>query len=69
VDVFDGDVEVYIFGLVVEDRLTVDSDIDVAVVVREVPRKGIERARLIDSLWKHMEFKRCHGGISLKYTC
>ncbi|MGC8678771.1 MAG: nucleotidyltransferase domain-containing protein [Fervidicoccaceae archaeon] len=35
--VLGGDVEVYVFGSAVEGRLTVDSDIDVAVVGRELP--------------------------------
>jgi predicted nucleotidyltransferase len=33
----------------------VDSDIDVALVVGEVPGSGLERARLLDRLWKLME--------------
>jgi len=54
-EVFDKDVEVYIFGSAAENRLTVDSDIDVAIVVKEVPRSGIERAELLDKLWRAME--------------
>ena len=54
-EVFDGDVEVYVFGSAVEGRLTIDSDIDVAIVVREVPKSGLERARLLDKLWRIME--------------
>jgi len=54
-EVFGKDVEVYVFGSVVENRLMVDSDIDVAVVVKEVPRSGIERAKLLDRLWMAME--------------
>jgi predicted nucleotidyltransferase len=54
-EVFGGDVEIYLFGSAVEGRLTVDSDIDVAIVVREVPKSGIERATLIDSVWRKME--------------
>lgn len=55
IEVFGRDVEVYLFGSAVEGRLTVDSDIDVAVVLREVPKKGLERARLVDTLWRGME--------------
>jgi len=54
-EVFDGDVEVYVFGSAVEGRLTIDSDIDVAIVVRKVPKSGLERARLLDKLWRIME--------------
>jgi len=54
-EVFDKDAEVYIFGSAAENRLTVDSDIDVAIVVKEVPRSGIERAELLDKLWRAME--------------
>jgi predicted nucleotidyltransferase len=54
-EVFDVDVEVYVFGSAVEGRLTIDSDIDVAIVVREVPKSGLERARLLDKLWRIME--------------
>ncbi|MGC9091429.1 MAG: nucleotidyltransferase domain-containing protein [Fervidicoccaceae archaeon] len=42
--VLGGDVEVYVFGSAVEGRLTVDSDIDVAVVGRELPRSAGRRA-------------------------
>ena len=50
-EVFGEDVEVYVFGSAVENRLTVDSDIDVAIVLKEIPRSGIERAKLLDRLW------------------
>ena len=43
------------FGSVVENRLMVDSDIDVAVFVEEVSRSGIEGAKLLDRLWRAME--------------
>jgi predicted nucleotidyltransferase len=45
-----GDVDVYVFGSAVEGRLTVDSDIDVAVVLPEVPGSGLERARLVNRI-------------------
>jgi len=54
-EVFGEDVEVYVFGSAVENRLTVDSDIDVAIVLKEIPRSGIERAKLLDRLWRAME--------------
>jgi len=56
-EVFGGDVGVYVFGSVVEGKLTVDSDVDVAVVVREVPRSGLERVMLLDRLWRVMELR------------
>jgi predicted nucleotidyltransferase len=48
-EVFGENVEVYIFGSAVEGRLTVDSDIDVAIALNEVPRSGLERAKLLES--------------------
>jgi len=45
-----GDVDVYVFGSAVEGRLTVDSDIDVAIVLPEVPGSGLERARLVNRI-------------------
>ena len=56
-EVFGDDVEVYVFGSAVENRLMVDSDVDVAVVVKEVPRSGIERAELLDRLWMAVEVR------------
>jgi len=56
-EVFGKDVEVYVFGSAVENKLTVDSDIDVAIVVKEVPRSGIERAKLLDRLWMAVEVR------------
>jgi len=52
---FGNNVGVYVFGSAVEGRLTVDSDVDVAIVVEEVPRSGLVRARLVDELWRIME--------------
>jgi len=54
-EVFGRGAEVYIFGSATENRLTVDSDIDVAIVMKEVPKSGIERAELLDKLWRAME--------------
>lgn len=48
-EVFGENVEVYIFGSAVEGRLTVDSDIDVAIALNEVPRSGLERAKPLES--------------------
>lgn len=52
-----GDVEAYIFGSAIEGRLTVDSDIDILIVIDHIPRSGLERARLIDRLWKAIEIR------------
>jgi predicted nucleotidyltransferase len=46
-----GDVDVYVFGSAVEGKLTVDSDIDVAIVLPEVPLSGLERARQLQK-WR-----------------
>jgi len=40
------DVRVYLFGSVVGNRLTVDIDIDIAVVMDNPPRKVSEIARI-----------------------
>ena len=53
--VFGNNVEVYVFGSAVEGKLTANSDVDIAIVVEEVPRSGLERARLVDRLWRTME--------------
>lgn len=50
-----GGVEVYVFGSAVEGRLTASSYVDVAVVLPEVPRSGLERARLLGEVWRRME--------------
>lgn len=55
--VFGEEAEIYVIGSAVEGKLTVDSDIDVLVVVRELPRSGLERARIIDRVWRIMEGK------------
>ncbi len=53
--VFEEKAEVYVFGSAVEDKLTVDSDIDILVVIDKVPEKGLERARILDKIWKILE--------------
>jgi len=52
-----GQAEIYVFGSAVEGRLTVDSDIDVAVVVEELPRSAGRRAEILDGIWRIMEDK------------
>jgi predicted nucleotidyltransferase len=42
--------EVYVFGSAVEGRLTVNSDVDVAVVLRELPKTSREKSRLLSRL-------------------
>jgi predicted nucleotidyltransferase len=54
-EVFGGKAEVYVFGSAVEGKLTVDSDVDVAIVLNEIPKSGLERARLLNKLWRLME--------------
>lgn len=56
-EVFNDRVEVYVFGSAVNGRLTVSSDIDIAIVLSEVPKSGLERARLVDKIWSVMENK------------
>jgi predicted nucleotidyltransferase len=53
--VFDEKAEVYVFGSAVEDRLTVESDIDVAIVIEKVPEKSAERIKLLNEIWSYME--------------
>ena len=52
---FDEKAEVYVFGSAVEDRLTVESDIDVAIVIEKVPEKSVERIKLLNEIWSYME--------------
>ncbi|MEM2248452.1 MAG: nucleotidyltransferase domain-containing protein, partial [Candidatus Bathyarchaeia archaeon] len=47
--------EIYVFGSALEGNLTVDSDIDVLIIVDSLPGSGLERARLIDKIWRAME--------------
>ena len=54
-EVFGEDVEAYISGSALEDKLTAGSDIDVLIVVDKVPERGLERARIIDAIWRFME--------------
>jgi len=49
------DVEVYVFGSAVEGRLTIDSDIDVAVVVEELPGSASRRVGILNRIWRIME--------------
>jgi predicted nucleotidyltransferase len=49
------DVEVYVFGSAVEGRLTIDSDIDVAVVVEELPGSASRRVEILNRIWSIME--------------
>jgi predicted nucleotidyltransferase len=49
------DVEVYMFGSAVEGRLTIDSDIDVAVVVEELPGSASRRVEILNRIWSIME--------------
>ena len=49
------DVEVYVFGSAVEGRLTIDSDIDVAVVVEELPGSASRRVKILNRIWSIME--------------
>ena len=53
--VFDEKAEVYVFGSAVENRLTVESDIDVAIVIEKVPEKSVERIKLLNRIWSYME--------------
>ena len=50
-----GDRPVYVFGSVVEGEITADSDVDVAVLVEEVPRSALRRVALLDRIWSAME--------------
>jgi hypothetical protein len=48
---------VYVFGSVVEGKLTVDSDVDIAIILEEPPRASREKSRLLSRLWKVIEEK------------
>jgi len=47
--------EIYVIGSAIEGRLTVDSDIDVVVITREVPKSGLKRAQILSEIWREME--------------
>jgi len=53
--VFNEKAEIYVFGSAVENRLTVESDIDVAIVIEKVPEKSAERIKLLNKIWSYME--------------
>ena len=46
---------VYLFGSAIEGRLTVDSDIDIAIILDKVPKRGLERARILEEIWRKLE--------------
>jgi len=50
-----GDKPLYVFGSAIEGKLTVDSDIDIAIIVEKVPEKAMERVRIIDKIWEVIE--------------
>ena len=50
-----GDKPLYVFGSAIEGKLTVDSDVDIAIIVEKVPEKAMERARIIDKIWEVIE--------------
>ena len=54
-DVLGDRVEIYAFGSAVEGRLTADSDLDIALVVPEVPRRASDRARIIAAILERAE--------------
>lgn len=47
--------EIYVFGSAVENKLTVDSNVDVLIALNEVPRTGLERTRLVEEIWRIAE--------------
>ncbi|RLG83243.1 MAG: DNA polymerase III subunit beta [Thermoprotei archaeon] len=48
------DAEIYVFGGAAEDRLTVLSDIDIAVVLEDTPK---DRAGMLAKIWEILEAK------------
>jgi len=58
-----GNRPVYVFGSAVRGELTVDSDIDIAIIVDKVPESARERVRIIDEIWRRMEDR----GVSFFY--
>ena len=42
--------EVCVFGSTAEDKPTANSDIDIAIVIEEILKRELERAKLIDKL-------------------
>ncbi|MCX8204984.1 MAG: nucleotidyltransferase domain-containing protein [Candidatus Nezhaarchaeota archaeon] len=60
--------EVYVFGSALEKRLTVDSDVDVLVVVDQLPRRGVERAQIVDKIWRALEARGVSYWYPSRYT-
>jgi len=52
-----GPVSVYVFGSVVEGRHTVDSDLDIAIVMPETPRSAGEEMRIVCEVLDRAEEK------------
>ncbi len=53
--VLGNNVEIYVFGSAVENRLTVNSDIDIAVIMEKVPERARDRAKILDEIWRELE--------------
>ena len=50
-----GNVQIYVFGSIVEGKYTALSDIDVAIVMDKIPEKASDRAKIIDSILSKIE--------------
>ncbi len=47
--------EVYVYGSAVEGKLTAVSDIDVMLVMKDIPRSALERARITAKIREELE--------------
>ena len=61
-----GGAEVYVFGSAAEGRLTASSDIDIAVVVDEVPKSAFERAGIVLEIIERAERRGLPSGYPLE---
>ncbi len=54
---------VYVFGSCISGDLTADSDVDIAVILDNVPENARKRAAIVDRIWRELE----EEGVSFWY--
>ena len=47
--------QTYIFGSAPQNKLTIDSDIDIAIVLDKIPQEATQRAQILNKIWKQLE--------------
>jgi len=46
---------IYIFGSVLQNKLIIDSDINIAIVLDKIPQKATQRAQILNKIWRRLE--------------